>query len=119
MGIYRTHLINNGGCKWLLQCRLQPPNGYSYTQFKLHVSKYRESHDYAYHNDYESGEQMQIDFAGDVLDLTDLKTGKSQKLVVLACVMLYSNLPFMMAMPKATTSTVFLTSMWSKFSPLK
>ena len=49
----------------------QCPDGYSYTQFKLHVSKYRESHDYSYHNDYEPGEQMQIDFAGVVLYLTD------------------------------------------------
>ena len=85
----------------------QCPDGYSYTQFKLHVSKYRESHDYSYHNDYEPGEQMQIDFAGDALYLTDRKTGKSQKLVVLVCVMPYSNLPFMMAMPKATTEWFF------------
>ena len=46
----------------------QCPDGYSYTQFKLHVSKYRESHDYSYHNDYEPGEQMQIDFADDTED---------------------------------------------------
>lgn len=85
----------------------QCPDGYGYTQFKLHVRKYRESHDYSYHNDYEPGGQMQIDFAGDALYLTDRKTGKPQKLVVLVCVMPYSNLPFMMAMPKATTEWFF------------
>lgn len=79
------------------------PDGYGYTQFKMHVSKYREAHDYSYHNEYVPGEQTQIDFAGDALYLTDRLTGKSQKLVVLVCVMPYSNLPFMMAMPKATT----------------
>lgn len=83
------------------------PDGYGYTQFKLHVRKYRESHDYSYHNDYEPGGQMQIDFAGDALYLTDRKTGKPQKLVVLVGVMPYSNLPFMMAMPKATTEWFF------------
>ena len=83
------------------------PEGYGYTQFKLHVTKYRESHDYSYHNNYEPGEQMQIDFAGDALYLTDRRTGKPQKLVVLVCVMPYSNLPFMMAMPKATTEWFF------------
>ena len=83
------------------------PDGYGYTQFKLHVTKYRESHDYSYHNNYEPGEQMQIDFAGDALYLTDRRTGKPQKLVVLVCVMPYSNLPFMMAMPKATTEWFF------------
>lgn len=51
--------------------------------------------------------QMQIDFAGDALYLTDRKTGKPQKFVVLVCVMPYSNLPFMMAMPKATTEWFF------------
>ena len=50
---------------------------------------------------------MQIDFAGDALYLTDRRTGKPQKLVVLVCVMPYSNLPFMMAMPKATTEWFF------------
>ena len=83
------------------------PNGYSYTQFKLHVKNYRATHDYSFHNDYVPGEQMQIDFAGDALYLTDRKTGESQKLVVLVCVMPYSNLPFMMAMPKATTEWFF------------
>lgn len=83
------------------------PDGYGYTQFKHHVTKYRESHDYSYHNSYEPGEQMQIDFAGDALYLTDRKTGKPQKLMVLVCVMPYSNLPFMMAMPKATTEWFF------------
>ena len=85
----------------------QCPEGYGYTQFKLHVSKYRESHDYSYHNNYVPGEQMQIDFAGDALYLTDRQTGESQKLTVLVCVMPYSNLPFMMAMPKATTEWFF------------
>jgi len=83
------------------------PDGYGYTQFKLHLQKYRESHDYSYHNDYEPGEQMQIDFAGDTLYQTDRMTGESQKLVVLVTVMPYSNLPFMMAMPKATTEWFF------------
>lgn len=84
------------------------PDGYGYTQFKQYVSKYRESHNYSYHNEYSPGEQMQIDFAGDALYLTDRNTGKTQKLVVLVCVMPYSNLTFMMAMPKATTEWFFL-----------
>ena len=79
------------------------PEGYKYTQFKKYVKEYRERHDYSYHNTYEPGKEWQIDFAGDALWLTDRKTGERQKLVVLVCVMPYSNLPFMMAMPKATT----------------
>lgn len=83
------------------------PDGYGYTQFKKHVSAYREKNDYSYHNEHEPGREWQIDFAGDALYLTDPKTGAKQKLVVLVCVMPYSNLPFMMAMPKATTEWFF------------
>lgn len=83
------------------------PNGYGYTQFKKHISSYREKNDYSYHNVYEPGREWQIDFAGDALFLTDRLTKVKQKLVVLVCVMPYSNLPFMMAMPKATTEWFF------------
>lgn len=83
------------------------PNGYGYTQFKKYVSAYREKNDYSYHNVYEPGEEWQIDFAGDALYLTDKRTKVKQKLVVLVCVMPYSNLPFMMAMPNATTEWFF------------
>lgn len=83
------------------------PTGYGYTQFKKYVSSYRERNDYSYHNVYEPGEEWQIDFAGDALFLTDRLTKVKQKQVVLVCVMPYSNLPFMMAMPNATTEWFF------------
>jgi len=76
---------------------------YSYTQFKKHIGQYREKHDYSYHNIHEPGKEWQIDFAGDALYLIDDKTKEKQKLVVLVCVMPYSNLVWMMALPKATT----------------
>lgn len=79
------------------------PDGYGYTQFCKYVGEYREQHDVAYHNVYIPGEQMQIDFAGDPLYIKDYTTKKPQKLTVLVCVMPYSNLPFMMALPMATT----------------
>lgn len=62
------------------------PGGYGYTQFKKHVSAYREKNDYSYRNEHEPGREWQIDFAGDALYLTDPKTGAKQKLVVLVCV---------------------------------
>lgn len=83
------------------------PDGYGYTQFKKHVSSYREKNDYSYHNVYEPGQEWQIDFAGDALYLIDRLTKVKQKLVVLVCVMPYSNLPFMIAMPNATTEWFF------------
>lgn len=83
------------------------PDGYGYTQFKKHVKAYRERHDYSYHNVYEPGHEWQIDFAGDPLYLVDRVTKEKRKLAVLVCVMPYSNLPFMMALPNATTEWFF------------
>lgn len=78
-------------------------NPYSFTQFKKWLREYRAKADVSYHNSYEPGKEWQIDFAGDALYLTDPKTHVKQKLVVLVCVMPYSNLPFIMALPSATT----------------
>lgn len=83
------------------------PDGYGYTQFCKYVGEYRDKHDVSYRNIYEPGEQMQIDFAGDPLYMKDYRTKQPQKLTVLLCVMPYSNLPFMMALPKATTDWFF------------
>lgn len=82
-------------------------NTYGYTQFKKLIGEYREKHDYSYHNIHEPGREWQIDFAGDALYLTIDKTREKEKLVVLVCVMPYSNLVWMMAMPKATTEWFF------------
>lgn len=86
----------------------QPGGHYGYTQFKSHVQSYLEAHSYSYHNTYTPGEEWQIDFAGDALYLTDRETGGLTKLTVLVCVMPYSELPFLMALPNATTEWFFL-----------
>ncbi len=80
---------------------------YGYTQFKSYVQSYVEAHSYSYHNTYVPGEEWQIDFAGDALYLTDKKTGELTKVTVLVCVMPYSELPFLMALPNATTEWFF------------
>lgn len=85
----------------------QCPTGYRYTQFKEYVRSYRKKNDVSYHNDYEPGEEWQIDFAGDALYIVDPVTKENQKLVVLVCVMPYSQLIFMHAMPNATTDWFF------------
>lgn len=79
------------------------PDGYGYTQFNKYVTEYRKNTDFKYHNTYEPGREWQIDFAGDPLYITDRLTKTRTKVVVLVCVMPYSNLPFMMALPSAKT----------------
>ncbi len=57
------------------------PDGYGYTQFKKSIREYQYSHNLSFHNTYIPGEEMQIDFAGDALWLTDPKTGELTKVV--------------------------------------
>lgn len=85
----------------------QCPTGYRYTQFKTYLRTYREKNDYSYHNEYEPGKEWQIDFAGDALYIINHETKQKRKLVVLVCIMPYSQMAFMMAMPNATTDWFF------------
>ena len=83
------------------------PDGYGYTQFKKSIRKYQYSHNLSFHNTYIPGEEMQIDFAGDALWLTDPKTGELTKVVVLVCILPYSGLGFAKAMYNASMENFF------------
>lgn len=83
------------------------PNGYGYTQFNKHVKAFIEANNYSFHTPHNAGEELQIDFAGDCLYLTDPKSQETTKVVVLVCVMPYSELIFLMALPNATTEWFF------------
>lgn len=83
------------------------PDGYGYTQFKKYVNAYVKANTFSYHNTYEPGMEWQIDFAGDALYLTDKVSGDTTPVVVLVCVMPYSQMPFLMALPNATTEWFF------------
>lgn len=83
------------------------PQGYGYTQFKKYIKEWKDRHNLSYHHTHQPGREWQIDFAGDPLWLTDRLTGNKTRLVVLVCVMPYSNLPFMMALPNASTEWFF------------
>lgn len=83
------------------------PAGYGYTQFAKYVKEWRKRNNISYHNVYEPGKDWQIDWAGDPLWLVDKWTGERKKLQVLVCIMPYSNLPWMMALPEAKTEWFF------------
>lgn len=83
------------------------PEGYGYTQFKKAIRDYQYSHNLSYHNTYIPGEEMQIDFAGDSLWLTDKRTGEVSKVVVLVCVLPYSGMGFAKAMYNASMENFF------------
>ena len=83
------------------------PDGYGYTQFKKSIREYQYSHNLSFHNTYITGEEIQIDFAGDALWLTDPKTGKLTKVAVLVCILPYSGLGFAKAMYNVSMENFF------------
>jgi transposase len=83
------------------------PDGYGYTQFKKSIRDYQYAHNLSYHNTYIPGEEMQIDFAGDTLWLTDRRTGERSSVVVLVCILPFSGLGYAKAMPNASMEHFF------------
>jgi transposase len=73
-------------------------NPYGYTQFKAIVQQYEKDHDYKFHNVYLPAREMQFDFAGDPLWVTDPKTGEHQQAIVLVVVLPFSMMSFAIAM---------------------
>jgi transposase len=73
-------------------------NPYGYTQFKSIIQEYERQHDYKYHNVYLPAREMQFDFAGDPLWVTDQKSGEHHKAFVLVVVLPYSMMSFAIAM---------------------
>jgi hypothetical protein len=76
----------------------QTDNPYGYTQFKLILKEYEKNHDYKFHNRYDPAGEMQADFAGDNLWVTDPATGEHIKAYVLVCVLPFSMMCFVIAM---------------------
>ena len=82
-------------------------NPYGYTQFKAIIQEYEKNHDYKYHNVYEPGREMQFDFAGDNLWIVDKETGEAIQAIVLVCVLPYSMLSYVTALPNAKMEYLF------------
>lgn len=82
-------------------------NPYGYTQFKAIIQEYEKNHDYKYHNVYEPGREMQFDFAGDGIWIVDRSTGEAVPAIVLVCVLPYSMLSYVTALPSAKMEYLF------------
>lgn len=82
-------------------------DGYKYTQFKKYILDYKKRCEYSYHNVYAPGYEMQIDFAGDHLYLTDPKFRTTTAVVLLCCILPYSDLSFAIALSSASMEHLF------------
>lgn len=81
--------------------RLRRPDGYSYTQFCEHISRFLETRKAVMHFNHEPGAVMMFDFAGDKLPLVDKETGEITKCPVLVCTLPFSAYVYAEALPSA------------------
>ena len=80
---------------------------YGYTQFKEKLKDYEKRHDYSFHNEYRPGYEMQADYAGDNLYVTDRDTGEVRSVSVLVCLLPCSGKAFTIGMYTARMEDFF------------
>ena len=79
--------------------RDENPQGYGYTQFCEHLSRYRKINGSVMIFTHRQAEQLLVDFAGDTLHYVDRKTGLIVSCQVLVCILPYSNYTYVVALP--------------------
>ncbi len=97
---YAKELKRTGVTKLLLweEYRNDFPKGYGYTQFKKHLNHYINNRKPSFHNQHFAGREMQVDFAGDPLYITDKRTGERKSCPVLVCTLPFSGKTFAIAL---------------------
>jgi transposase len=106
---FAKELARTGVTRMLLweEYKLEIPDGYSYTQFCEHYSRYCKRNKATMHFEHSPGEYLQVDFAGKPLHIIDRHTGEIQACPVLICVLPYSNYPYVEALPSASQEHLF------------
>lgn len=90
---FSSELRKRGVTRQLLweEYRKENSNGYSYSQFCEHLSKYTERDKAVMQFTHRPGEQLQVDFAGDKLGYVNPSTGEWIVCEVLVCALPYSH----------------------------
>jgi transposase len=90
---FSSELRKRGVTRQLLweEYRKENPEGYAYSQFCEHLSRYIERDKAVMNFTHRPGEQLQIDFAGDKLGYVDSSTGEWITCEVLVCALPYSH----------------------------
>lgn len=97
---FTSELRKRGVTRYLLweEYRKCNPEGYAYSQFCEHLSRYIKRGDAVMHFRHQPGEQMQVDFAGDKLGYVDTTTGEWIVCETLVCALPYSHYIFVEAL---------------------
>ena len=90
---FSLELRKRGVTRQLLweEYRRQNPDGYAYSQFCEHLSRYIQRDHAVMHFTHRPAEQLQVDFAGDKLGYIDSSTGEWISCEVLVCALPYSH----------------------------
>lgn len=78
------------------------PGGYEYPQFCELLSRHRKLSNASMHFEYQPGDTMLVDFAGDTVSYADKQTGELIHCPVLVCVLPFSGYSYAVALPNAT-----------------
>ena len=79
----------------------QSPQGYGYTQFCEHLSRFLKTRSAVMHFEHEPAASMMFDFAGDKISFVDNQTGEIIWCSVLVCTLPFSGFTYVEAMPSA------------------
>ncbi len=82
----------------------QHPDGYSYSRYCYHLSRYFKNRDLSMHLEYHAADMIMIDFAGKKQYYVDPDTGEQIACEVFVAVMPYSGLIFCIAVPSQQTA---------------
>lgn len=96
MDYYIEELRRTGVTKTLLwhEYRVEHPDGLSHSQFCWHLLQHQKRNIAIYKIHHAPGEQMMVDFAGDLLSYVDPETGEIKYCQVLVCVLPFSGMTY-------------------------
>jgi transposase len=98
---YRTELKKTGVTLLLLweEYKTEHPDGYGYSQFAFHVSRYLNQNKQSMHQEHEPGAILQLDFTGDKMHYVDQETGELIVCETLVCSLPFSSYSLAIALP--------------------
>ncbi len=70
------------------------PDGYRISQFKEHYNRWRKQSTGVMHIEHKAGDKMQVDYAGDRLEIVDLDTGELRQVEVFIAILGASQLTY-------------------------
>ena len=103
-------LLRTGVNRWVLwgEYRVLHPDGYSYSQFCDHYSRWKKTTSGSFHQEHQPGEKVFIDYTGKKLSIVDAETGEVTPVEVYAAILGYSQYTYVEAVPSQKTEDLIL-----------